>query len=71
MLGLKEHVFVANPRDSIMSLPEYQSSNKMGASFETPCGRLLVKISLPYQNASLVITLFGNGEVIWIFHLTI
>ncbi|KAL6578208.1 hypothetical protein OROMI_010536 [Orobanche minor] len=43
MLGLHEHVFAAIPRDSVISLPEFQSSNKMGASFETPCGRLLIK----------------------------
>ncbi|XP_051150972.1 uncharacterized protein LOC127265281 isoform X1 [Andrographis paniculata] len=43
MLGLKDHVFVAVPRDSIISLPDYQSANRLGASFETPCGRLLMK----------------------------
>lgn len=44
MLGLHEHVFAAVPRDDIISLPDYQSTNKTGASFETPCGRLLVKL---------------------------
>lgn len=48
MLGLREHIFVANPRDSIMSLPEHQSTNKMGASFETPYGRLLVKNTITF-----------------------
>ncbi|XP_022849196.1 queuine tRNA-ribosyltransferase accessory subunit 2-like isoform X1 [Olea europaea var. sylvestris] len=43
MLGLKEHIFVAIPRDSILSLPDYGSTNKIGASFETPCGRRLIK----------------------------
>lgn len=42
MVGLKEHVFAANPADSIISVPDYQSSNKIGASFETPSGRFLV-----------------------------
>ncbi|KAL8487179.1 hypothetical protein ACS0TY_023734 [Phlomoides rotata] len=57
MLGLKEHVFVANPRDSIISLPEYQSTNKMGASFETPCGRLLIK---PAQYMEMISSLKPN-----------
>ncbi|XP_023764956.1 uncharacterized protein LOC111913486 [Lactuca sativa] len=43
LLGLHEYGFVAVPRDSILSLPECNSSNKNGASFETPCGRFLVK----------------------------
>ncbi|GFP87166.1 queuine tRNA-ribosyltransferase subunit qtrtd1 [Phtheirospermum japonicum] len=42
MIGLHEHVFSAVPRDPILSIPDYQSSNKLGASFETPCGRLLI-----------------------------
>ena len=42
MLGLKEHVFAANPADPILSVPDHQSSNKIGASFETPSGRFLV-----------------------------
>ncbi|KAL8261149.1 hypothetical protein R6Q59_025198 [Mikania micrantha] len=43
LLGLQGYGFVAVPRDSILSLPECYSSNKNGASFETPCGRFLVK----------------------------
>ncbi|MFS7910510.1 putative tRNA-guanine(34) transglycosylase [Helianthus anomalus] len=43
LLGLQGYGFVAVPRDSILSLPECNSSNKNGASFETPCGRFLVK----------------------------
>lgn len=42
MVGLREHIFAAVPRDSIVSLPEYDSTNRIGASFETPCGRRLV-----------------------------
>lgn len=43
LLGLHGYGFVALPRDSILSLPECNSTNKHGASFETPCGRFLVK----------------------------
>lgn len=43
LLGLHDYGFIAVPRDSILSLPESSSSNKNGASFETPCGRFLVK----------------------------
>ncbi|KAL0392401.1 UNVERIFIED_CONTAM: Queuine tRNA-ribosyltransferase accessory subunit [Sesamum radiatum] len=57
MLGLKEHVFAAVPRDSIISLPEYQSANKMGASFETPCGRLLIK---PAQYMEMISSMKPN-----------
>lgn len=42
VVGLKDHIFFAVPRDSITSLPDYLSANKMGASFETPSGRRLV-----------------------------
>ncbi|THU55682.1 hypothetical protein C4D60_Mb11t09150 [Musa balbisiana] len=45
MLGLHEHFFVAAPRDSLESLPESEGTNKLGASFETPCGRRLIKPS--------------------------
>ncbi|XVF30142.1 hypothetical protein REPUB_Repub16aG0031900 [Reevesia pubescens] len=44
MLGLHEYVFAAVPRDSIQCLPEANSTNKVGASFETPCGRLLPEL---------------------------
>ncbi|CAK9139204.1 unnamed protein product [Ilex paraguariensis] len=43
ILGLHEYVFSAIPRDSILCLPECNSTNKTGASFETPCGRRLIK----------------------------
>ncbi|XP_039125209.1 queuine tRNA-ribosyltransferase accessory subunit 2-like [Dioscorea cayenensis subsp. rotundata] len=39
MLGLHDHVFVASPRDCVECLPESDSANKLGASFETPTGR--------------------------------
>jgi queuine tRNA-ribosyltransferase subunit QTRTD1 len=42
MLGLHDYGLVAVARDSIQCLPECNSTNKIGASFETPCGRLLV-----------------------------
>lgn len=42
MLGLREYAFAAVPRDSVVCLPECNSSNKIGASFETPSGRRLV-----------------------------
>lgn len=53
MLGLHEYGFAAVPRDSIQCLPECDSTNKMGASFETPCGRRLVNyffllVSIPF-----------------------
>lgn len=46
MLGLHDYGFVAVPRDSILCLPECDSSNKLGASFETPFGRHLVFLLL-------------------------
>ncbi|KAH0452266.1 hypothetical protein IEQ34_019565 [Dendrobium chrysotoxum] len=45
MLALQNCVFVASARDSIESLPESVAANKLGASFETPGGRRLVKPS--------------------------
>ncbi|XP_020111598.1 queuine tRNA-ribosyltransferase accessory subunit 2-like isoform X1 [Ananas comosus] len=45
MLGLQEHILVAAASDSVESLPESEASNKLGASFETPSGRRLVKPS--------------------------
>ncbi|XP_052202465.1 uncharacterized protein LOC127808121 isoform X3 [Diospyros lotus] len=45
LLGLHEHGFATVPRDSISCLPDCDSTNKTGASFETPCGRLLIKPS--------------------------
>lgn len=56
MLGLHEHILTAVPRDSITSLPEYESTNKTGASFDTPCGRRLVFSSF--------LTFFLHGYVI-------
>ncbi|XXG86955.1 hypothetical protein AAC387_Pa11g1758 [Persea americana] len=43
MVGLHEHCFVAAPRDSILGLPDFEGTNKLGASFETTGGRRLVK----------------------------
>ncbi|TXG53459.1 hypothetical protein EZV62_022628 [Acer yangbiense] len=43
MLGLREYGFVVVARDSVRSLPEFDSTNRFGASFETPCGRRWVK----------------------------
>lgn len=60
MLGLKEHIFVAIPRDSILSLPDYGSTNKIGASFETPCGRRLVM----FRNFVIVIIAITRSRVI-------
>ncbi|XP_020246567.1 queuine tRNA-ribosyltransferase accessory subunit 2-like isoform X2 [Asparagus officinalis] len=45
MLGLQDFFFVASARDSVQSLPESGATNKLGASFETPSGRRLVKPS--------------------------
>ncbi|CAN6299822.1 unnamed protein product [Urochloa humidicola] len=45
MLGLPDHIFVAAAGDSIESLPSSESTNKFGASFDTPSGRRLVKPS--------------------------
>ncbi|KAM5574397.1 hypothetical protein ABKV19_013720 [Rosa sericea] len=57
MLGLPYHGFVAIPRDSIQCLPECNSTNKLGASFETPCGRSLVK---PVEYVELISSLKPN-----------
>ncbi|KAL4333109.1 hypothetical protein GQ457_07G021750 [Hibiscus cannabinus] len=43
LLGLHDYGFAAFPRDSIQCLPEATSTNKTGASFDNPCGRLLIK----------------------------
>lgn len=43
MVGLHECGFVAVPRDSIVCFPESGATNKFGASFQTSCGRHLVK----------------------------
>lgn len=43
MLGLPEYGFAAVPRDPVLCLPVAESSNKFGASFETTCGRRLIK----------------------------
>lgn len=42
LLGLHEYALAAAPRDSDVCLPESNSTNKFGASFETPSGRHLV-----------------------------
>ncbi|GAB2290315.1 hypothetical protein Dimus_024593 [Dionaea muscipula] len=43
MLGLQQYGLAAVPRDSIISLPNSDATNKKGASFETPFGRFLIK----------------------------
>ncbi|KAL5148406.1 Queuine tRNA-ribosyltransferase accessory subunit 2 [Glycine soja] len=43
MLGLHQYGMAAVARDSIQCLPESKGATKLGASFETPCGRLLIK----------------------------
>lgn len=57
MLGLHECIFVAVPRDSIESLPESEGTNKLGASFETPRGRRLVK---PKEYVEMISSLKPN-----------
>lgn len=42
LIGLGDYGVVAVPRDNVHSLPECKGASKLGASFETPCGRLLV-----------------------------
>lgn len=44
LLSLHEYGIAAVIRDSVSCLPEAVGSTRLGASFETPCGRLLVKI---------------------------
>ncbi|KAF7836446.1 queuine tRNA-ribosyltransferase accessory subunit 2-like [Senna tora] len=43
MLSLHDYGIASVIRDSIQCLPEASASSKLGASFETPCGRLLIK----------------------------
>ncbi|ERM99654.1 queuine tRNA-ribosyltransferase accessory subunit 2 isoform X1 [Amborella trichopoda] len=43
LLGLQDCSFIGVARDSIVCLPHSEGTNKFGASFETPSGRLLVK----------------------------
>uniref|UniRef100_A0A0A0LMD8 tRNA-guanine(15) transglycosylase-like domain-containing protein n=1 Tax=Cucumis sativus TaxID=3659 RepID=A0A0A0LMD8_CUCSA len=43
LLGLHEYGFAAVARDSVQSLPECDATNKFGASFETTCGRRLIR----------------------------
>lgn len=45
MVGLHDHVFVATARDSVVCLPQHEGANKIGASFETPTGRRMMKPS--------------------------
>lgn len=42
LVGLQNYGFSASPRDSMVCLPVAETTNKFGASFETPCGRLSV-----------------------------
>jgi hypothetical protein len=48
MVGLQDRFFIASPSDSVESLPEYGSTNRVGAAFETPSGRRLVSDNLTY-----------------------
>ncbi|KAK7843145.1 uncharacterized protein LOC112006576 [Quercus suber] len=57
MLGLHDYGLAAVTRDSIQCLPEYNSTNKVGASFETPCGRLLIK---PVEYMELISSMRPN-----------
>lgn len=45
LLGLHDYGFAAVARDSLVSLPDNQGTNRMGASFDTPSGRRLVSHS--------------------------
>ncbi|KAJ4713774.1 Queuine tRNA-ribosyltransferase accessory subunit 2 [Melia azedarach] len=60
MLGLHDYGFAAVPRDSIHSLPECDSTNKIGASFETPCGRRLIK---PVEYMEMITSMRPN---VWV-----
>uniref|UniRef100_A0A2N9J1G6 Queuine tRNA-ribosyltransferase accessory subunit 2 n=1 Tax=Fagus sylvatica TaxID=28930 RepID=A0A2N9J1G6_FAGSY len=57
MLGLHDYGLAAVARDSIQCLPEWNSTNKIGASFETPCGRLLIK---PVEYMELISSMRPN-----------
>ncbi|GAV64514.1 TGT domain-containing protein [Cephalotus follicularis] len=57
LLGLHEYGFVAVARDSIQCLPEFNSTNRVGASFETPRGRALIK---PLEYMKLISSLRPN-----------
>lgn len=48
MLGLHDYGLAAISRDSIQCLPACDATNKIGASFETPCGRLLVVLQATF-----------------------
>ncbi|KAI3872225.1 hypothetical protein MKW98_011717, partial [Papaver atlanticum] len=51
LVGLQNYGFSASPRDSMVCLPVAETTNKFGAAFETPCGRL----SVIYPSPSLSI----------------
>ncbi|PIA47135.1 hypothetical protein AQUCO_01400084v1 [Aquilegia coerulea] len=58
MVGLKENYsFVAAPRDSMLCLPVADSTNKFGASYESPCGRRLIK---PAEYMEMITALSPN-----------
>ncbi|KAG2714116.1 hypothetical protein I3760_03G010800 [Carya illinoinensis] len=57
MLGLHDYGLAAVARDSVNCLPECDSTNKLGASFETPCGRLLIK---PVEYMEMISSLGPN-----------
>lgn len=60
MLGLHEYGFGMILRDSIISFPEASSSNRSGASFETHCGRILVK---PVDYMNMISSMNPNWSV--------
>ncbi|XP_021846461.2 uncharacterized protein [Spinacia oleracea] len=60
MLGLQEYGFGANLRDSIVCIPEPNSTNKFGASFQTPNGRLLIQ---PAEYMKMISSLDPNWLV--------
>ncbi|RDX87536.1 hypothetical protein CR513_30977, partial [Mucuna pruriens] len=43
MLGFHQYRIAAVGRDTIQCLPESKGITKLGTSFETPCGCLLIK----------------------------
>ncbi|KAF9618348.1 hypothetical protein IFM89_000983 [Coptis chinensis] len=57
MVGLHKYCFVAAPRDSMLCLPACESSNKFGASFETPCSRRLIR---PVEYMEMISSLKPN-----------
>ncbi|CAN6458323.1 unnamed protein product [Victoria cruziana] len=57
LLGLHDYGFAAVARDSLVSLPDNRGTNRMGASFDTPSGRRLLK---PEEYMELMCSLRPN-----------